>query len=587
MGTSGKNLATHDGKTLLWHDFLAQMSDGNPSTWRPPAEIADYLQIWLDRFAFYDDIEHPEFIKIAHWKKNKKLKFEAGNLIKAILALKELEEIADNEKPPLYPEMRDAIIDIIKLYQLRLDIAQYKMLEKTQHVKRLTNWPAKDGTSLTLSVKEMKKIFHDWQSNLKTNRERYSRHVKNTPKLNDTYRLFKKHENLINYKKHLVRADQAAAVVGFANAINRITGAIAAFITAMIHALSAMAPILQAIPVISSISSAIPLIIRAADVWMQNKSPVKKAAATFCLILVAAGLVTSGFATLAAAIAALGLMVLGAITKNGIPWVKKIRDIYNKKNELAELAAIRNSLEEQKSLNVFSLREKQFFLRKLEDAWLAKNADKKSLSSFKMAILSAKSVDELKTNKPLTMLFGNDLDKFVLEQIKQRENDLISEISILKKEEFRRRLSVMNNALSVVGAICLCIPTPITIIIGASILLVSSVIGIVLEFNLVEKAAAAYRDWRNKQATQNTHDTTNQLRPERSLSPNLKKSRDNTNSPDATQTNSDVNDKTKSKKTSQISKTQSILFSATKEDKPAVEPKKQPAKTRPKMTDSH
>lgn len=465
-----------------WHEYLHQLATMETRPEWLDENLFDRLQLWQRRFEFYEDIQDPAFKKFHAWKTKNKIIRGGKKLQRSLIALDEL----INHHPNVninndrYEEMRAATQQVIDVQLMKLEIAQLRILEKAQGVKRRLS-----GISLADQEKNLKILRKKSYDHILKQKRRFSKDVKeHTPQLANTITFFKSHEQRIHFNRHFIRSDKTADAISVVSSINGFISHLSAFSASLLSGLAIFASVLQAIPFIGAITSSIPILIHAAKSWLGNKSRTKKAFAAILVAVVTGSFITIGIGTIATAGIAVGLMVIGTYVKHVHPWIKSRIAIGKMKNELKELASIQEKL--TKNIKpILSPREQKLLLIELDEKYLSSlsktNRTDKEKYEVKMAFNKKKS-------DILRGAYDDSQKEFLVGEIQRQIEDTQKDLDLLHEHEIRKRIQVVNGALAVTGAILVCIPTPLTAIIGASLLLTSAIIGVTVTFDLVPKA---------------------------------------------------------------------------------------------------
>lgn len=462
-----------------WHEYLHQLATMETRPDWLDENLFARLQLWQRRFEFYEDIQDPAFKKFHAWKTKNKIIRGGKKLQRSLIALEELNKHHPELDIKRYKEMCTATQQVIDVQLTKLEIAQLRILEKAQGVKRRLS-----GISLADQEKNLKVLRKQSYDHILKQKLRFSQNVKEHTQLANTFTFFKSHEQRIHFNRHFIRSDKTADAISVVSSINGFISHLSAFSASLLSGLAIFASVLQAIPFIGAITSSIPILIHAAKSWLGNKSRTKKAFAAILVAVVTGSFITIGIGTIATAGIAVGLMVIGTYVKHVHPWIKSRIAIGKMKNELKELASIQEKL--TKNIKpILSPREQKLLLIELDEKYLSSlsktNRTDKEKYEVKMAFNKKKS-------DILRGAYDDSQKEFLVGEIQRQIEDTQKDLDLLHKHEIRKRIQVVNGALAVTGAILVCIPTPLTAIIGASLLLTSAIIGVTVTFDLVPKA---------------------------------------------------------------------------------------------------
>lgn len=520
-------------KPLLWHEYLEKLTKEDATPDWLPDYMGVRLKSWQNRFKFYAELDAYSFKSVAAWQKKNKLSREGQKLHQALIALQELRNSPEHQVKEPQTEMEAAILRVIDIQLMKLEMTQLKMLSKAQNLKRL--YISNAQSEEILSLEDLEKLLNEKreESRLdiekKSGKSKYSNRAKQY-NLENTSLFFQKHERKIHYSKHFKITDRFADAINAGNAFRNVLTRIGDVVTALGHAMTTAGTVLNTVPFVNAFTSSIPIFILAAKAWINRSSWPKRIAAAVLVGVIIGGVITMGFATTAAAGIAVSIMAIGIYVKHVHPWLTYLKEIFVRKKELSEIDS--NIGELEKAQNLFKIsknseqkvylsyalnsRDRQFLLVKLEQHWLRNQNNPKKLeelSKLKQAILF-ENINDLSENATLKTLLGDkSLPTFLLEETKQRKKDIETEIKYFSALEKRKRLSVINGVFAVIGATLLCIPHPVTMILGASILLTTAMVTIALSYRLDEKIVNAFKKLFAKK-TKTTDEDNNDVKKE-------------------------------------------------------------------------
>jgi UPF0716 family protein affecting phage T7 exclusion len=373
------------------------------------------------------------------------------------------------------------------------------MLSKAQNLAREYENTTQESVYIPLAkmeekLQQLRTKFNDDIENIK---HRYSSKAKKY-QLKNAVTFFHFHERKIHFTKHFKRADKTSDSIAAVSAFNHLLGNIAKASTDLLNALSPVTSVLNAIPFINAAVSGITVLVLAAKMWWRNKGITKKTFAASLVLIVVGGIITMGLGTAAAAGVAVGLMLLGTVVKHIQPWIRMLSETRKKQNELNEIDATQKDLT-LGELKIFGLREKQFLMVAIEQAWLKGSLNNPSILNEIKKLINEGDFKTLTENQSIKEYILKDthldLEDFIDKQMNIRRSNLKHEIDVLKEQEKSKRRYVVNGTLAVIGAILLCIPTPPTLIIGASILFTTAIVGACLNFQVGTKITNASKRW--------------------------------------------------------------------------------------------
>jgi hypothetical protein len=484
IATPKSSLKKHE-----WRLFLENLVDPkNVNPWLPDS-VRSRTNAWQMRFDVYENSNDPAFKKLNAWSKKSKLRREGEKLKQALLALKELEEhmqkhdITNTE----YTRMHEIILGIINIQLTKLEISQLRMLEKTQHISR-TNIEGKTLSELKIDLHKERERY---RIQINKQPKKYSKTAHESSLIN-TSSFFKAHESKVPFKRHYITTDKTATALGLVWSSYGFVSQLAKIISDIMAILHGIGTVLSAIPFIGAFFSALPYLVLATKAFTRNSSATKKVTGVALICVVIGGLAVSGLGTIAAAIAVVGIMAVGTFFNHIYPLINYSIEIFNLRRAISAFETSMISLQNGDTLQL-SRQDRQLLLLKLEQAYMNKQIDGDELTIVRKLILN-KSYSDLKLNSHFLKIFpqGADIDAIFLQEMQQQTTNLKKEIKPVEALAFRKSLFVANSVLSLVGASLLIIPTPITWIIGASILLFTATVSIVLTFGIDKKVAKLF-----------------------------------------------------------------------------------------------
>lgn len=404
--------------TGTWYDIFTNLNNA-PEDY----DIRKRLSVWHNRCQYYQDI---------HWQNKNKLNREGRKLQEALIAWDELKSESDID------DIKLAILGVINIQLLKIENTQLRILEKTQGLKRRPT--AKEYLKLINDQREKANIVIE----SKKGKDKFSIRIstfQNSPGF------FKTREKKIHFTRHFDRADAIAEGLNVANAFNNLSANIANISAFFMRTMTNASAILNTIPFINAITTAIPILIQAVNRFRKNSSLTKRIFSGILLGVIIGGIIMMGVTTVAATGIAAGLMAIGIYVKHVHPWLLLRKDIYQKKREL-------------KLLEKTPLTEA---LTKTYTAKFNKRAEEETL--------------EPKTFE---------------ENIEQRKKDLKEDLADLAEKESLKRRKVINGVFAVAGAILICIPTPPTLLLGAALLLTTTLITVAIRFRWADKIKSLF-----------------------------------------------------------------------------------------------
>lgn len=445
--------------------------------------VALRWQQWRARYHLYAGFK--EYEGFNRWQGGSKTGEFETKFMSALQALNELQANKDKFDDKQFNEMQAAIIRVANIEMSKLEIAQIKKLIKIQGVNRDE---LKDMHAALLDKREASKKA------IEGRKVKFSKELadKNLPGLE---KFFQQQEGKIHFNKHIRRMGVGHDALTVAKTGTDIFSTIASIYPTLVSIGQSAAAFLSAIPIISVIAMAIPLVFTSIKTWVQNKSSSKKLGATIAIGLVGAAILTAALAPVAALGMAAGLATVGFVMQQVIPYVSRHRAINALNKEIDSIEARCNLLKDKDQVFLTN-QEKHFLLKELEVNWNKESVhteeDKKELKRAKVLIYSGRVDKNCKNEIILGALNNKSLATFLGDKHRERQSQLRENIKDLQALEKKQIASMVNGVMAVAGAILFCIPTPPTMILGACLMGVSAVVGIAIKYDLPQKVAGFF-----------------------------------------------------------------------------------------------
>jgi hypothetical protein len=474
-------------QTLATHPSFRQTADLLLARW----------QHWVERFGIYDHIKKKRYIGFFTWQQDKKLIMQEDRFMDTLLALQEFTQYAKNDIANK-DDIEKTLLTLADIQLAKLEIRQSKKLKKVQGLSR---------GNLKQDIETLREKRKKTMDMIQT--VCYSKEIKETDNIPLTKAVLQYHETKFRFGRVIERSDYAvtaAKVTKIGNFSFQFINAFPTFFSALaqpfIQIGQALGIFLNSIPIIANIVSAIPILFTAAKTWFKNKSKTKKILHSIAAALAIAGIIVGavflGFGLLTlGGIIATGLAVVGFIALQVIPWARAMIKLSSTINDNAQVKK-RIKFLSGKNHHASELTEfeKDMLLKRIEDAWLKdefniKAFDSKIIDDAKDLIAFGNDMISLRANvlirKILESKSPSTLEAFLLEENKSKLKYLKDYVKELKKDEETKAVTTGNSLLAIIGAILLCIPTPPTMIIGAGLLLVSTLVGFGIKYKWGEK----------------------------------------------------------------------------------------------------
>lgn len=446
-----------------------------------------HWQQWRARYYLYAGFK--EYEGLNRWQGGSKTGQFEKKLMSALQALKELQINKDKFKDKKFKEMEAAIVRVANIEMSKLEIAQIKKLVKIQGVNRDELKSMQEN--LLKERKVSKKEIED-----RSNKFSYDIKEKDFPHLK---KLFRDQESKFHFNAHIRRMKVANDAITVAKTGTDIFSLVANLFPPLVALGQGVVAFLSAIPLISVIATAIPLVFESIKTWVKNKSSSKKLGATIAIGFVGAAILTAALAPIAALGMAAGLAAFGFVVQQVIPYIARHKTINALNEEIATIGKRCDFLRDKDNvLNSTTLedKEKHFLLKEIELNWNKADShteeDKKELKRAKMLIYKESISKDCNNKIILQALNGKSLNSFLIEKHKERQSQLKTNVENLKALEKKQIATMINGIATVVGAVLFCIPTPPTMILGACLMGVSALVGIAIKYDLPQKIAGFF-----------------------------------------------------------------------------------------------
>ena len=475
---------------------LVKLSNNDPDL----VELLARWSHWVERFGVYHHLRsNKRYVGFFTWEHDQKLIYQEEKFTKALLALQELYN--NTEKQFDHKDEIEKTVRLLADTELtKLEIRQSRKLLKIQGLARGVRKENIDALRTARS-----KLIDDVQKN------KYSASLKDDEELKKTFELLNRHETkwrfgkLIEKTGHIATAAKATKLGSFLfYVVNEIIPTVfEAIAKPFIPLGQGIATLIGTIPIVGNVVAAIPILFNALKTWYQNKSKTKKAINTIAAILAVSGIIIGavvlglGIFTAGAIITA-ALAMVGFIATEVIPLVRSMQKLANINKEIAT-SGERITFLEKNILSALTEADKDILLKCIEDAWLANEFNIKSsdnaaaLTNAKDLIINGTDVDSLRSNALIKQILASSrLEDFLLDKYQQRVNDLTVYRDELKEIVRDKSATMINCSFTVAGAILLAIPTPPTMIIGAILIIGSTVVGFGIKYKWGEKIAGLF-----------------------------------------------------------------------------------------------
>jgi len=436
------------------------------------AENQDISANWynfLHRFEAYSEISNEAdltaYQRLNNWSERRIFKQRLHDLQNAAKALSDLNKISDDDvSPDEKMKIKQVLSQKIDIYLAELELAQERILQKIQSVKRV------DVTNLNKALIEAQKNYKKNLADIAP--------LMTSSQATNLRQFIKRERPEIDVNRKINLSSRIAAAVDTGSDLLH-------FIADLEHGLHAIASFLKAIPVVSAVISAIPTVLTAIKAWTQDKSTSKKVVATGIAVLAVVVLVNLGLATAATGGLAVGLVTIGLIKNQIYPWVKARNKL---KAVEAEISAINSREETLNNPPIHSLitSEKHSLLSKLEQTYQGATKEEKAALSHSMKLVAAGTdIDAIRKDANVArVLSGHSLEDYLKATNANRLKNLNTLRVDLRNDNYDKTAKMINGVVGLVGAILLLIPTPPTLLAGAALLAVNSIVGVSLQYDL-------------------------------------------------------------------------------------------------------
>lgn len=458
---------------------------------------------WLNRFRFYRSVDDArvfdgsKYEAFLDWQDNRKKIWRQEKLYEKLLALDEFYKIRHHLDPKVAHDLHESLIRLINIELTKLEIDQLRKLEKAEQIKR-TAEIEEHRQALLIDKQYIKKYL--------VNRRVSFLDYFNTenPSYTHLNKVLSARESKIPYSRILHKTEDLNNGFSIINSgLDLFVRIVAAGYLGVIKFSQSFVDTLSSIPIISIALTGIHLTLKLIKSFAQKKSSKTVLSSIVVLGIVGAALVGASFAPVAGAFIASALVSLVYTTQHLLPWVAMRRKISFDTEHLNDAINRFNLIADRHHQLVLTGHEKNLVIRELERycVKLANNGDKRQLQASIKLIHDAKNhTDVMRLEKnPLirAMLVNNNqsnLKGIVVRESQVQLRRVRVDLQALKAYEKEHRWKVGTGFLGVVGAVLLCIPTPITWVVGASLLTTSTVIGIGLKYRAVSRAITFFKE---------------------------------------------------------------------------------------------
>lgn len=438
------------------------------------SNITSRIDVLQKRYEFYDDDRinklYPQFDQWHRWLTHPNRIKQHVKLKSALEALHGLNAIPLSQDEQ---QAKDIILARVHSILTCLEESQLRLLQKLQHDHRNADELAKQHI-------DERKAYMKMLAKFDNDKLKMANPDDPIPAWKAFIASDKGFKIRLSSKLDVMR--NVAAGMGFTSRLLHI------FVLAM-HVLHSVASVLSTVPIVSSIISGSAMVIGAIQAWQKNKSTQKKAFATIMAVIGIGAIISVGLATVATGGIVAGLITLGVVQNQIRPWWKEvtaIRELNKRSNESKERIV---KLRGEAPIIDLTLLEKQVILQDLEKRYLDANSETISTLDAIKAEVIAGNLKSIQENYPdITM------SDFLISINEKQLLKTGSDLEVIRENEREKRYVMLNGLLAITGAILICIPTPPTIFLGASLLLLNSVIDIGMRFHVVDRV----KSWWNK-----------------------------------------------------------------------------------------
>ncbi len=467
----------------------------------PNTDLQSQLQTWINRNNFYQQL-YPNDSPLAQWLTSKKLTYQLKKLMHATQAFTILLSIYPQfniEQKKIADRMLEITNRTIDIQLKKIEIAQLRKIKNVQHINRseLENLQNDLIQLTTLNRIAINKTKTPYSSRVKE--------LVTLPLLNQTSAqpdlkiikdLFKTEEKKVHFSKHLKRADKLSDTQNIAAQSVGFYATLGSLFPNIVRLGSMFKAFVKTIPATSLLINAVPHAISLIKSIAHRNASKKIIGPIVVVGLSTAAFAITSFVPITGIIIAFTCVMasvslgLGAI----LPlWqTSSLQKIKNK--ELAELTQIELDREkESKGLSTGFLSltetEKRFLLVKLETFYLKNPENNLSLLHTTKKLIDSGDYISISKDpiikKMIEQKSGHErnLSGLLTKCNQSAKKQVTQELAVIKKDLSSKRIELVNGALSWIGIGLVCIPTPATIILGASLLFASSIIELGMKYD--------------------------------------------------------------------------------------------------------
>lgn len=435
-------------------------------------DLSEYWRQIQARATIYNNLDEYKFFTRS-WGVNRNTRWHLREVQKGLEAIEELEQSNILAKEEISYEIRQAINAELSCLELR----QYRRLIKDQEIYR----PEVLALHNSLQIK----INHSRQR-MREKKLSEAFLVANHPKVEA---FLKDHEKFYFDFGYAIKT---SGIVGDVISTSSSTITIGRFIPLKI--LSNVSPkILFTIPAISGIVAAIPLLFGTLKSYNDNRKTVVKVFNSILAVIVFAGIGVAISMPFTVPVIS-GTFIIGAIIKDYFkPAYDLIIGIRKRTKQLSELQANAGHLikidAQYLQLNSYN---KTTLLKSLELYVAKHNVDTNLIIEARKLITAKESDLHAISAHPLIQQAtkrtdANGIKEFLYRKTEQQCTAIQADVRLLRSQRWRMLALSANGVITMVGTVFFCIPTPLTMLIGASIVGASYAINMVIKYDLIPK----------------------------------------------------------------------------------------------------
>lgn len=455
-----------------------------------PLQAAKWKQFTLRRDMYSDfSVKDKDYASFIDWHQSNKFQYQARKLTLALDAMIEFNQHQHQFLSFEQIEIRNILENIVNIEATKMQIAQLRKLEKIQGVSR----------DLEDSIATLKKDRAQLVKDIEDREIKFSVILKgkDLPKMQA---LFKHQESKFHFGKHIRRLNYVTD--GMSMSKEGVDLHSKAMTSTPAGPAAGVAGFLSAIPIVALVSQAIPGVLNLVKNVAQKKTGSKILMNVGMLALMG-GIVIASIAFPVAALGiTIGMAAFKFMTSTILPLATMQINLRKLKQKIKALATRNKELENKDEfvVNEKLTNEEKHSLAKAVESYICSNpVDSEEMKNCMSLIMQGNDKDMLADNPIIKNVLGDKLlSQFIQDENKSRISML--EKNITKLETAQKKMSIQSalGTVALAGALIALIPTPLTWIMGGSLLLLTAVAGVAIKYDWAGKVKKFFGSLRDK-----------------------------------------------------------------------------------------